>query len=122
MVEPNKPKDGKSSRTNTSAGELSGLLRKAESLQRELEKAEAELQEEQVSGADSQNLVRVQMSGHGAPVTVEIEWDQISDAQRAQLRAAVQSAVAQAIDRLFELRKARLGSVTRSINLPNLYS
>jgi len=111
----------KPSKNSPAAGELSGLLRKAEELQRELEKAQAELRNEVVRGEGGGGKARLEIAGDGSPQRVEIRVPGLSPEQAREVEEALQSALRQALERLFQLRRDRLGRVTGNIQLPGLY-
>jgi len=112
----------KSPRPSQGAGELSGLLRKAEALQKELDQAQSALKEQTVSGQDAGARVRMEVRGDGVPVSVQLELPALSDRDCRALEEAVRTALRVTMERLFELRRNKLGEVTRGLQPPGLFS
>ena len=103
-------------------GELSGLLRQAEVLHRELEKAHARLQEESVTAQDASEIIRICLAGDGTPREVSIRMEALSEGQRKVLEEALRTALKGGLESLFALRRERLSAVTRGLNLPGSYA
>lgn len=103
-------------------GELSGLLRRAEQLQQELDRALAELKSESVEAHDAARLVTIRMQGNGSAPSVKLNGGTLSDTERRHLEEALNTALRIAIERMFELRKTRVEKVTRGLALPGLFT
>lgn len=114
--------EGAGAKAPQGGGELSGLLRHAEVLQRELDKALAELRGEYVDGRDAARLAQIRMSGDGALVEVKVQLASLPDADRKALEEALAVAIRSVIERLFELRKRRATTVTKGLSLPGLFT
>jgi len=102
-------------------GELSGLLRHAEALQRDLEKALVDLRSEVVEGQDATRMVTVRFTGDGGVKEVRVSLPSLSEPQRKAIEDALAVALKIALERLFELRKTRASTVTKSLSLPGLF-
>ncbi len=111
----------KPSKPAQAAGELSGLLQKAEALQRELERAQADLKSEEVEAEDGGGRVFLRLNGEGEPREVRVNLPGLGENDRAALEEALTASLKAAMERLFQLRKRKLGSITKGLNLPNLY-
>lgn len=103
-------------------GELSGLLRHAEALQRDLDKALAELRSELVEGQDAARLVTLKVAGDGSVREVRLGGVTLDPTVKKALEEAFAVALKQAIERMFELRKKRATAVTKGLTLPGLFS
>lgn len=123
---PRKPDDGGERASPKGAaqggGELSGLLRHAEALQRELDKALAELRSETVEGRDASRRVLVQLAGDGSVQEVRLQVAALTDVERRALEEALAVALRSALDRLFDLRRQRATAVTKGLSLPGLFT
>lgn len=102
-------------------GELSGLLRHAEALQRDLDKALHDLKSEVVEAQDAQRMVTVRLTGDGGAKEVLLHSPSLSEGERRSLENALQVATRLALERLFELRKRRATAVTKGLSLPGLF-
>jgi DNA-binding protein YbaB len=103
-------------------GELSGLLRHAEVLQRDLDKALADLRNEFVDGRDAAKLIQLRISGDGSVVEAQVAQLAIPERDRKTLEEAVSVAVKSALVRLFEVRRQRATTVTKGLTLPGLFT
>ena len=113
---------GKPNRAPAAAGgELSGLLRKAEALHRELQRAEAELRGVEVKGEDAAEQVQVKLTADGASATVRLLGGHWEGAEARRIEEACEQAIQVAVGRLLELRRSRLGEVSRGLDLPGLF-
>jgi DNA-binding protein YbaB len=110
------------SRSPQGGGELSGLLRHAEALQRDLEKALAELKDETVEAQDAARLVTVRLTGDGGAKEVRLHGGALGDGERKSLEDALVVALRIALERMFELRKRRAATVTKGLSLPRLFT
>ncbi len=111
----------RSSRSAQSGGELSGLLRQADELQKEIERAHQALASESVRGQDASGIVTIQITGAGAPQQIRISGRNLSEQERKALEDAFQSALKSTLDRWLELRRSRLSTVLKGMKLPNLF-
>ena len=113
---------GSSSKTPQGGGELSGLLRHADVLQRELDKALIDLKSEFVEGRDASRAVQVRLSGDGSTVEVNLQLNMLGDRERKALETALAVALRSALERMFELRRQRATTVTKGLSLPGLFT
>lgn len=103
-------------------GELSGLLRHAESLQRDLDKALAELAKELVEAHDAARLVTVKLGGDGAVRELHLAVPGLDPKHKSALEESLSVAISLAIERMFELRRKRAATVTKGMTLPGLFT
>jgi len=114
--------DKDDAKTSHSGGELSGLLRHAEALQHDLDKALAELKNETVEASDAQRHVTLQLGGDGAVREVRLAAQGLDPATRRTLEDAFAVALKLAVERMFDLRRKRAAAVTKGLTLPGLFS
>src|SRR5262249_42603894 len=93
-------------------GERSGLLRHGEALQRDLDKALAELAREVVEAHDAARNVTVKLGGDGSVQKVELAVAGLDPRQKSALEESLSVALGLAIERMFELRRKRAATVT----------
>ena len=108
------------SKSHQGGGELSGLLRQAETLQREIDHALQELRGTRVEGKDPQGCVSVTLTGGGAGADVRLHDPNLKPEQRRRLEEALRAALRSALQKLFDLRRAKADAVARGMNLPQL--
>jgi DNA-binding protein YbaB len=102
-------------------GELSGLLRHAEALQHDLDKALADLKNDLVEGQDAAKLVTLKVAGDGTVREARL-GGALDAATRKAFEDALAVAVKQIVERIFELRRKRAAAVTKGLTLPGLFS
>jgi DNA-binding protein YbaB len=109
------------SKATHGGGELSGLLRHAEALQHDLDKALAELKNDVVEGQDAARLVALKVAGDGTVREVRLGGN-LDAATRKAFEEALAVALKQVVERIFELRRKRAAAVTKGLALPGLFS
>jgi DNA-binding protein YbaB len=103
-------------------GELSGLLRHAESLQRDLDKALAELAKEFVEAHDAARLVTMKLGGDGRVRELHLAAPGLDPKLKSALEEALAVALSLAVERMFELRRKRATAVMKGMTLPGLFT
>ena len=101
-------------------GDMGNLLRQAQAMQREMDKAKAEISEARVEGSAGGGVVTVEVDGDGMVqrVTLSPEAD-LSD--KAMVEDLMLAALRDGIGRAKRLREERLSKVTGGLNLPGLF-
>ncbi len=102
-------------------GDMGNLLKQAQMMQRELEKAQSELAQARVEGTAGAGAVRVAIDGDGHVVELEISAETMANADKGMLEDLLLAALRDGIGRAQDLRKERLGKVTGGLNLPGLF-
>lgn len=97
-------------------GGLGDIMRKAQAMQAEMEKAKAELAELVVIGESGGGMVKVHMDGRHAVVRVEIDPEVMDD--REMLEDLIAAAGNDAVSRVDTAVKARMAEVTSGMGLP----
>ncbi len=113
---------GSTPRSPQGGGELSGLLRHAEALQRDLDKALVDLKSEEIEAHDAARLVSMSVTGDGSAKEVRLHVPSIPEADRKKIEDALLVALRLTLERLFELRRRRANAVTKGLALPGLYT
>ncbi len=108
-------------KTPQGGGELSGLLRHAEALQRQIDQALVELKSESIVAHDAGHHVTLRLAGDGTAQAVELRSATLSEAERKVLQDGLLVALRMALDRLFELRRQRANAVTKGLSIPGLF-
>lgn len=103
-------------------GELSGLLRHAEALQRDLDKALADLSREEVEAQDATRVVTLKLGGGGAVRELKLAAPGLDPKLKSSLEESLSVAIGLAIERMFELRRKRAATVTKGMTLPGLFA
>lgn len=101
-----------------SFGELGSLLKQAQQMQRELDRARAELKERTVEGVAAGGAVRVLVTGDLQVDRVELLPELVAEGDRQRIEELVTAAVRDGLERAHKLRDETLGKVTGGIELP----
>ena len=97
-------------------GNLAGLMQQAQKMQAEMQKAQEELANLQVTGEAAGGLVKVTMSGKHAVSKVEIDPSLLDDAE--MLEDIVTAAINDAVNRVTSTTQERMADMTSGIPLP----
>ena len=97
-------------------GNLAGLMQQAQKMQQEMQKAQEELANMEVTGEAGGGLVKVTMTGRHAVKRVEIDPSLLDD--REMLEDIVTAAINDAVNRITSSTQDRMSDMTAGINLP----
>jgi DNA-binding YbaB/EbfC family protein len=101
-------------------GDMGNLLKQAQQMQRELDRAREELRTAMVSGTAGGGAVRVDATGEGMVVRVAIKPDAVATGDASLLEDLVLAATQDALQKARELHQERMARVTGGLNLPGL--
>jgi len=102
-----------------SLGDFGNLLKQAQEMTRQLDRAKEELRTQLVSGTSPNGQVRFDATGEGLVVRVAIKPEATHDL--ARLEESVLAAARDALLKAHALREERLSKVTGGLNLPGLF-
>ena len=103
-----------------SFGELGSLLKQAQQMQRDLDKARAELRERSVEGSAAGGLVKVTVTGDRQVTKVEIAPEAL-ERGKAEVEELVLAALRDGIGKAKQLAEETMSRVTGGVNLPGLF-
>lgn len=101
-------------------GEMGNLLKQAQQMQRELDRAREELAKARVEGTAGGGAVRVEVSGEGMVLKVHIKPELVAHGDAAIVEDTVLAAVRDGLQRAASLREERMAKVTGGLNLPGI--
>lgn len=101
-------------------GDMGNLLRQAQQMQREIDRAREELRTAIVSGSSGGGAVRIDATGEGMIVRVSIRPEAAASGDASMLEDLVLAAARDAVTKANELRQERLARVTGGLNLPGI--
>lgn len=104
----------------TGFGDMQGLLRQAQEMQRKLQEIQRSLGEQQVEGSAGGGAVRVVVNGNQDVLSVRIQPAAVDPADVETLEALVAGAVKQAMQAAKQLRDREMQKVTGGLNLPGM--
>ena len=97
-------------------GNLAGLMQQAQKMQQEMQKAQEELANLEITGEAGCGLVKVTMTGKHAVRRVEIDPSLLDD--KEMLEDIVTAAVNDAVNRIASSTQDRMSDMTAGIPLP----
>ncbi len=97
-------------------GNIAGLMQQAQKMQQEMQKAQEELANMEVTGEAGGGLVKVTMTGKHAVRKVEIDPSLLDD--REMLEDIVTAAVNDAVNRIASTTEDRMSNMTAGLKLP----
>ena len=97
-------------------GNIAGLLQQAQKMQAEMQKAQEELANLEVTGQSGGGMVEVRMNGKHAVLGVKIDPSLTDDVE--MLEDLVTAAANDAVNRVEAAVKERMSGMTQGINLP----
>ncbi|MDO6461146.1 YbaB/EbfC family nucleoid-associated protein [Granulosicoccaceae sp. 1_MG-2023] len=98
-------------------GGIGNMMKQAQKMQQEMQKAQEEIARMEVEGQSGGGLVKVTMTGQHELRRVQIDDSLMSD-DKEMLEDLIAAAVNDAAQRLDAETKQRMGSVTAGLNLP----
>ena len=105
---------------SSSFGDMGNLLKQAQEMQRELDRVQRELDEDEVEGSAGAGAVTVGVNGGGMVTRVELSTEALATNDKAMLEDLILSALRDGIARAQKLRQERLSKITGGLNLPGL--
>ena len=101
-------------------GEMGNLLKQAQQMQRELDRAREELRTALVTGTAGGGVVRIDATGEGMIVRVVIKPEALASGDATLLEDMVLAAARDAVTKSQEMRQERMARVTGGLNLPGI--
>ncbi len=90
---------------------MAGLLKQAQKLQEDMEKAQAELEQMEVEGSSGGGVVTVKVSGKGEILEIKIDPDVIDPDDKEMLEDLITAAANQALKNAKEAADQKMQSV-----------
>ena len=97
-------------------GNIAGLMQQAQKMQQEMQKAQEELANMEVTGEAGGGLVKVTMTGRHAVRRVEIDPSLLDD--REMLEDIITAAINDAVNRIASSTQDRMSDMTAGMPLP----
>jgi nucleoid-associated protein EbfC len=101
-------------------GDMGNLLRQAQEMHRQMEKAREELRKELVFGTAGAGAVRTTVNGEGLVLKIEISKEAHENKDRGLLEDMVLAAVRDGLSQAAQLRETRMAKVSGGLSLPGL--
>ncbi|MGC9328421.1 MAG: YbaB/EbfC family nucleoid-associated protein [Candidatus Hinthialibacter sp.] len=101
-------------------GNIANLMKQAQGMQKKLTELKDELEKEQVSASSGGGMVSVVMNGKQKLVSLKIDPTVVSPDDVGMLEDLILVAVNEAQDRVQELVKERMSSITGGLPIPGM--
>ena len=101
-------------------GDMGGLLKQAQDMQKKMAKVQEELKERVVEAASGGGMVKAQANGKKEILSIKISKEVVDPNDLGMLEDLVVAAVNQALKKANELHEKELGKVTGGLNLPGM--
>lgn len=98
-------------------GGLGGLMKQAQKMQEQMQKAQAELAEHEVTGESGAGMVKVTMRGSHEVTRIEIDPELMKE-DKEMLEDLVAAAVNDAVHKVARHNKDAMADMTAGLNLP----
>ncbi len=103
-------------------GNIGNLLSQAKQMQQKMADIQAELERETVTGSAGGGMVQVTMNGKQKVTAIKIEPDIVDTNDLSMVEDLIVIAVNEAQDRVQEVVKERMSSLTGGIDIPGITS
>ncbi len=98
-------------------GGLGGLMKQAQKMQEQMQQAQAELANHEVTGEAGGGMVKVRMRGSHEVTRIEIDPELLQD-DKEMLEDLVAAAVNDAVHKVVRHNKEAMAEMTAGLNLP----
>ena len=98
--------------------DINKLMQQAQAMQKELEKANEQINATEFEGSASNGLVKVTINGENKVLAVNIDPSILIPDDKEMIEDLIMIAVNDAIDKADELKKDRFGSMASAMGLP----
>ena len=98
--------------------DINKLMQQAQAMQKELEKANEQINATEFEGSASNGLVKVTINGENRILSVNIDPSILNPDDKEMIEDLIMIAVNDAVDKAEELKKDRFGSMASAMGLP----
>ena len=102
-------------------GNMNAMLKQAQKMQKEMEKAQAEIAEKEVEASVGGGAVTVKATGAKQIVSIKLDPDAVDPEDVEMLEDLILTAVNQALQAADDMANASMGKVTGGMGMPGLF-
>lgn len=102
-------------------GNMQGMMKKVQKMQKEMAKAQEALGDERLEAEAGGGMVKVVVSGHKEVVDVVIDPDVVDPEDVEILQDLIIIATNEAMKQAEELAESTMGKFTKGLNLPGMF-
>lgn len=102
-------------------GDLGGLMKQAQKMQKDMERVKAQLNEMVVEASSGGGVVTVNANGAREVLAIKIKPEAVDPDDLEMLEDLVQSAVNAALTKAQEMADKEMGKLTGGLNLPGMF-
>lgn len=100
---------------------MNSVIKQAQKMQEEMERVQAETENEEVEATSGGGAVKVVVSGKKELLSIKIDPDAVDADDVETLEDMIVAAVNEGIKKVDELMAERMGAITGGINIPGLF-
>lgn len=100
---------------------MNSVIKQAQKMQEEMERVQAETENEEVEATSGGGAVKVVVSGKKELLSIKIDPDAVDADDVETLEDMIVAAVNEGIKKADELMAERMGAITGGINIPGLF-
>ena len=97
------------------------MMRQMQQMQKNLAKAQQELEETTVEASSGGGVVTVTMNGHQKILSINIAKEVVDPDDVEMLQDLIMSAINEAAEKASQLANSRMGGLTGGLNIPGLF-
>jgi len=101
-------------------GNLNNIMKKAQEMEEKINEKKEELSEKRVEATAGGGMVKVTANGNDEIVDIEIDKEVVDPEDVEMLEDLILAAVNEVQDKVQEMAKEELGSLTGGLDLPNI--
>ena len=98
--------------------DINKLMQQAQAMQKQLEKANKQINEKEFEGSASNGLVKVVINGENRIQSIDINKDILNADDKEMIEDLIMIAVNDAIDKAEDYKKDRYGSMASALGIP----
>ncbi|MBK7643494.1 MAG: YbaB/EbfC family nucleoid-associated protein [Planctomycetes bacterium] len=102
-------------------GDMGNLLKQAQEMHKQIEKAREELRKASIEGSAGGGAVKVVVNGEGMLTRLTIQRELASSGDAGLLEASVLAAVRDGLTKAATMREERLSRISGGLSLPGLF-
>ena len=100
---------------------MNQILKQAQKMQEEMQKAQAELEAKEVEASVGGGVVTAKVNGKKEVVSIEIKPEVVDPDDIEMLQDLIMSAVNQAMKQIDDIQASQIGRLTGGMNMPGLF-
>jgi nucleoid-associated protein EbfC len=102
-------------------GNMGGMMKQVQKMQKDMAKAQEQLKEKTVEGTAGGGMVKITANGHKEIIDIKIDQEAVDPDDVEMLQDLVLAAMNDALKKVDELVSKDMGKFTQGMNIPGLF-